>query len=137
VALRDLVKRGTAAKVILPGGNAVDGTIAGVGSVATAGDEEANEPATIEVTVTVDDQSKLGMLDQAPVVVELVSARVENVLTVPVAALVALAEGGYGLQVVTGSSSRYVPVELGAFGTGRVQVTGAGIAEGTRVVVPS
>jgi len=70
-------------------------------------------------------------------VVKLVSARVANVLTVPVAALVALAGQGYGLQVVTGSTSHYVRVQLGMFSGGRVQVTGTGIAVGTRVGVPS
>jgi hypothetical protein len=104
--------------------------------VATAG-QDAQHPATIDVKVTVANQSKLGRLDQAPVVVRLTAQTVENVLTVPVAALVALAEGGYGVQVVTGSTSRYVAVELGMFADGRVQVTGDGITEGTRVAVPS
>jgi hypothetical protein len=54
-----------------------------------------------------------------------------------VAALAALAGGGYGVQVVTGSTSHYVRVQLGMFAGGRVQVTGAGIAAGTRVGVPS
>jgi hypothetical protein len=35
------------------------------------------------------------------------------------------------------TSSRYVPVRLGMFGNGRVQITGAGIAAGTLVGVPS
>jgi hypothetical protein len=87
--------------------------------------------------VTVADQSGLGTLDQAPVTVTLVSASVENVLTVPVAALVALVEGGTGVQVVTGSTSRYVTVKLGMFANGRVEISGDGIVEGTMVGVPS
>ena len=58
-------------------------------------------------------------------------------VAVPVAALVALAGGGYGVQVVTGTASHYVRVQLGMFGGGRVQVSGNGIAAGTRVGVPS
>jgi hypothetical protein len=135
VALQNLVKAGVAATLTLPNGKTVDGTLATVGTVATAGQD--NQPATIEVTVTVGDQSTLGTLDQAPVAVTLVSATAENVLTVPVAALVALAEGGYGVEVVTGSSSHYVAVALGMFANGRVQVTGEGIAEGTIVGMPS
>lgn len=137
VALQRLAKRGTTATITLPDGEQVEGTVATVGSVATAGDEEGNEPATIEVTVTLADQSELGALDQAPVGVELVSARAPNVLTVPVAALVALADGGYGVQALTGTTSRSIPVELGMFGNGRVEISGTGISEGTRVVVPS
>jgi peptidoglycan hydrolase-like protein with peptidoglycan-binding domain len=135
-ALQSLAKQGSTAKVTLPDGKSVDGTVATVGSVATAGHAQG-DPATIDVTVTVADQSGLGTLDQAPVTVTLVSASVENVLTVPVAALVALAEGGTGVQVVTGSTSRYVTVKLGMFANGRVEISGDGIVEGTLVGVPS
>jgi peptidoglycan hydrolase-like protein with peptidoglycan-binding domain len=141
VALQNLVKRGITATVTLPTGKTVDGTVASVGSVATAAPAAtggaATGPATIEVIVTVPNQSVLGTLDQAPVVVELVSASVRNVLTVPVAALVAFAEGGYGVQVMTGPASRFVAVRLGMFADGRVQITGEGIAEGTLVAVPA
>ena len=135
VALQGLARPGAAATVTLPDGGTVGGTIAAVGAVATAG--TATGPATIAVTVTIAHQGALGRLDLAPVTVTLTSARVNNVLTVPVAALVALAGGGYGVQVVTGTATRYVPVQLGTFAGGRVQVTGDGIAAGTRVGVPS
>lgn len=136
VGLQGLVKQGISATVTLPDGETVEGTVATVGSVATAG-QSPTDPATIEVTVTLADQSALGTLDQAPVGVELVSASVQDALTVPVAALVALSEGGYGVQVVTGTAGRYVPVQLGMFANGRVQITGEGITEGTLVGVPS
>jgi peptidoglycan hydrolase-like protein with peptidoglycan-binding domain len=148
-ALQDMAKVGRRATITLPDGSTVNGKVAAVGTVATAAqdenqsgggqdqDQNQNQAATIEVTVTVADQSKFGRLDQAPVIVELTSASVENVLTVPVAALVALAEGGYGVQVVTGSTSRYVAVEPGMFANGRVEVSGAGLTEGTLVGVPS
>jgi peptidoglycan hydrolase-like protein with peptidoglycan-binding domain len=134
VAKQSLVKDGLAATVTLPDGKTVAGTVAGVGSVATAGAQGGS--ATIDVTVQLADQSALGTLDQAPVDVSLVSAKAENVLTVPVAALVALAEGGYGVQVVTGSTTRYVAVQTGMFGNGRVEITGEGISAGTVVGVP-
>jgi peptidoglycan hydrolase-like protein with peptidoglycan-binding domain len=136
VALQNLVKAGNPAKITLPGGQTVDGVLAVVGTVATPG-ADSNHPATIALTVTVADQSKLGVLDEAPVVVAITSAKAENVLTVPVAALVALAEGGYGVQVVDGQSSRYIPVRLGMFADGRVEVTGEGLSEQTLVGVPS
>ncbi|MEN3304401.1 MAG: hypothetical protein V7603_603 [Micromonosporaceae bacterium] len=136
VALQGLARRGSAATVTLPDGRSVAGTVATVGSVATPGNQPGG-PATIAVTVTVADQPALGTLDQAPVTVTLVAASVQNVLTVPVAALVALADGGTGVQVVTGSTSRYVTVRLGMFGNGRVEISGPGIVEGTPVGVPS
>jgi peptidoglycan hydrolase-like protein with peptidoglycan-binding domain len=141
VALQNLVKQGLPATITLPDGTTVNGTLATVGTVATAGQDnggqEQNQPATIEVTVAVDDQARLGTLDQAPVAVSIVAATVHNALTVPVAALVALAEGGYGVQVVTGPTSHYVAVTLGMFAGGRVQITGGDITAGMLVVVPA
>jgi peptidoglycan hydrolase-like protein with peptidoglycan-binding domain len=136
VTLQGLVKPGQAATITLPDGKTVDGTVATVGSVAVPGAREG-DPATIDVTVAISDQSSLGLLDQAPVSVTLVSATVENVLTVPVAALVALAEGGFGVQVVIGSTSHYVAVQLGMFANGRVQISGDSVTEGMLVGVPA
>jgi membrane fusion protein, multidrug efflux system len=59
----------------------------------------------------------------------------KDVLTVPVGALLALAEGGYGLEVVEGSTTRIVAVETGLFADGKVEVSGSGIADGTTVGV--
>jgi hypothetical protein len=58
------------------------------------------------------------------------------VLAVPVTALLALAGGGYGVEIVTGpGTDRLVGVQTGIFAGGRVAITGPGIAAGTRVVV--
>ena len=57
---------------------------------------------------------------------------------VPVSALVALAEGGYAVEIAdTSSGSRLVAVETGLFVDGFVQVTGDGLSEGLDAVVPS
>jgi multidrug efflux pump subunit AcrA (membrane-fusion protein) len=61
----------------------------------------------------------------------------KNVLTVPVAALLALAEGGYGVQVVDGATTRIVTVETGLFADGKVEITGGGLTPGTTVGMPS
>jgi peptidoglycan hydrolase-like protein with peptidoglycan-binding domain len=129
---QQLVKKGLAATVELPGGTQVTGTVAAVGTVAVA----VEDKTTVEVTVTIADQKKLGTLDQAPVDVILESDKREDVLTVPLNALVALAEGGYGLQVVEGGTTRYLAVETGMFAGGKVEVSGGGVAEGMAVGVP-
>jgi peptidoglycan hydrolase-like protein with peptidoglycan-binding domain len=140
VADQHLVRAGIAATVTLPTGQAVPATVQSVGSVATktTTGSGANQTSTttIEVVVAVADQNALGALDEAPVDVTLVAGRRDNVLTVPVGALVALREGGYGVLVVSGSQTRYVPVTTGMFAGGRVEVSGAGIAEGMTVGVP-
>jgi hypothetical protein len=74
------------------------------------------------------------VLDSAPVSVTLVAAEKKGVLAVPVAALVALAEGGYGVQVIEDGKVEYLPVETGMFAAGMVEVTG--VEKGTVVGVP-
>ena len=134
VGKQDLAKVGAKATITLPDNRTIQGTVSRVGSVATAGQQ--GNPATIDVVVDLADQSALGGLDQAPVDVTLTAAQAADVLTVPVAALVALAEGGYGVQVVNGSSVRYVAVKTGMFANGRVEISGSGITAGTIVGVP-
>jgi len=130
------VKKGTTASIELPGGARVSGKVSKVGTVATTTTVDNEQTTTLQVTVAVADQKALGTLDQAPVDVVLRTERRENVLVVPVNALVALAEGGYGLQVVDGSASRYLAVKTGMFADGRVEVSGNGVTAGLIVGVP-
>ena len=66
-----------------------------------------------------------------------------DAFVVPVSALVALAEGGYALEVVTGSAAdgtpttTLIPVEPGLFTDGFVSITGDQVKAGLQVVVPS
>ena len=119
---------GRTAMVTLPDSTRVDGVIAAVGSVVSGG--------TIEVTVTIADQAALGGLEVASVDVAFVSSGRDDVLSVPVAALLALPEGGFALEVVGDGQSRVVPVATGLFASGRVEVAGDDIAEGVLVGVP-
>jgi membrane fusion protein, multidrug efflux system len=122
-----LALEGNAVPVHVPGRGTVQGEIAHVGSVISNG--------MIAVTITIDDQEALGALEAAPVEVDFVSQEREGVLAVPVAALLALAEGGYGLEIVEGNTTRIVPVRTGMFAAGRVEVSGDGIVEGMTVGV--
>lgn len=62
-----------------------------------------------------------------------VSESRKDVLTVPVEALVALREGGYGLDLVAGGKTRTVQVEAGLSADGRIEVSGSGLREGMKV----
>ncbi|MGI5245856.1 peptidoglycan-binding protein [Dactylosporangium sp. CA-139066] len=126
---------GAAASVKLPDDTVVPGRISAIGAVATATVQNNQTKVTVDVTVTVADQAKLGTYDAAPVKVTLVSQQRENVLIVPVSALVALAEGGYGLQLVSDGAARTVAVKTGLFASGNVEVTGPDLAEGLTVGV--
>ena len=56
----------------------------------------------------------------------------------PVNALLALSEGGFGVQsVADDGAKRIVPVELGAFANGQVEVKGDGLTAGMKVTVPA
>jgi multidrug efflux pump subunit AcrA (membrane-fusion protein) len=92
--------------------------------------------ATIAVTIRVDQPRQTGDLDQAPVKVDFVKQRKRDVLAVPVTALVTLAEGGYAIEVSDGTTMHLVTVTTGLFAGGQVEVTGAGLRQGQRVVVP-
>jgi peptidoglycan hydrolase-like protein with peptidoglycan-binding domain len=138
------VKVGDAVTITLPDNQTTPGRITYVSSVATspsaggkAGEEEG--APTVEVDATPTDPAATGHLDQAPVNVEITTERVENVLAVPVDALLALAGGGYAVEVAEGRVHRLVAVTIGLFddAEGVVQVSGQGLSAGQRVVVPA
>lgn len=138
-----LVAEGDAVEVELPDGTRAPATVASVATVAESGstDDESgfggrDEEATVEVVVTLSDPAATGQLDQAPVQVHVERNRAEQVLAVPVNALLALAEGGYAVEVDEGGARRLVAVELGLFAEGMVEVRGDGLAEGMAAVVP-
>ena len=130
VADRALAVEGNTVAVTVPGVSVVEGTIS---EVSTAVREQQLE---IIVTVTIADQGALGELDAAPVEVDFISEAREDVLAVPVAALLALAEGGYGVELVDDDTTRIVPVTTGMFAAGKVEISGEEIAEGMLVGAP-
>ncbi len=121
--------------VVLPDEASTTGTVAAISAVATAG-AQGSAP-TVPVTITLDDQTAGGGFDQAPVSVTITTTHATDVLAVPVAALLALAEGGYAVEKVglTGTSE-LVAVTAGAFADGWVEVTGD-LIEGDKVVTAS
>jgi peptidoglycan hydrolase-like protein with peptidoglycan-binding domain len=136
------VKKGDLVTITLPDNQTTPGRITYVSSVATSpsskpGEEES--APTIEVDATPTDPAATGHLDQAPVNVSITSESVENVLAVPVDALLALAGGGYAVEVAEGRVHRLVAVTVGLFddAEGVVQVSGRGLSVGRRVVVPA
>jgi hypothetical protein len=158
-----LVKPGDAVSIVLPNGTSiVGGHIETVGNVATcpsggtgsgsgapsgsssaststcsSGGSGTNSSPTVPVTITLDSTPELATLDQAPVNVDITTQTARNVLAVPVNALLALQGGGYGVDVVTGSTSRLVGVTTGLYANNLVQVSGSGIRAGLRVQAPS
>ncbi|SDT68547.1 peptidoglycan-binding protein [Actinoplanes derwentensis] len=130
-----LARNGAAAGLTLPDGTEVTGRITGVETTVEESENPDGEDTT-KIVVTVGfDKAPVG-LDDATVTVEFTASQRADVLTVPINALLALAEGGYGLRIVDGTATRIVAVETGLFADGRVEVTGD-VAEGQKVEVPS
>jgi peptidoglycan hydrolase-like protein with peptidoglycan-binding domain len=113
---------GEAVSVILPSQASIPGKITAVGSS--------------QLTVAPSRPGATGTQVNVQVQVALAVQSARDVLAVPVSALLALAGGGYGLEVVGPSGAHHlVGVTAGLFASGQVQVSGPDIAAGTRVVV--
>ena len=129
------VKPGDKVAITLPTGRVTPGVVSSVGKVATGGTSPK-----VTVIVALAHPRAAGALDQAPVTVSITTASVKDALVVPVAALLSRAAGGYAVEEVSpGGRHHLVPVTLGLFddAAGLVQVSGAGLAAGQRIVVPA
>jgi peptidoglycan hydrolase-like protein with peptidoglycan-binding domain len=133
---------GAQVTITLPDGSATGGRITGVGKVAQksssggggGGGDGGQGTATIPVSIALTGQRRVTSLDQAPITVGFAKERRRRALSVPVTALVATAGGNYAVDVVHGARHRRVPVTPGIFASGYVEISGAGLAAGQRVV---
>lgn len=133
-----LAVAGASVEIELPGGTTTQGTVQSVGIPTERKDDQSGEKKTvIPVTISLDDPSAAGDLQEASVTVQFPSERREDVLSVPVGALLSLPDGSYGVERVDadGTTSR-VPVETGLFAGGRVEISGDGLKAGDAVTVP-
>jgi Putative peptidoglycan binding domain/HlyD family secretion protein len=131
------IRKGDTVTITMPDNTTTAGVVASVGSVATTAE---SGDTTITVVITLNDPTVAGTLDEAPVLVAVTTATVENAVVVPVTALLAMAGGGYAVEVDDGSGiRRIVPVTLGLFddSLGFVQVTDTELQVGQQVVVPA
>ena len=140
---QDMVSIGDSVEVELPSEDRINATISYIDPVVT----QSQNGDFIEVKLDISSSEDIKVYDQAPVDVFVTSEVSQDVLYVPVNALIALAEGGYALEIYNGESevgvfegvsgvdTTYVGVEIGVFTNGFVEVSG-NISEGMIVVVP-
>lgn len=138
---RRLAEPGAKVSVELPDGTRVDGRVSEVTTEVDPDDGAEGDPTTkVKVLVALDGakaQKAAASYVLASVDVSFTAGEREDVLTVPVAALVALDAGGFGVEVVRADGgTAYVPVRTGLFADGRVEISGEGIAAGTTVGMP-
>ena len=147
------VKDGERVTITLPDGATTPGAVSSVNTAASSSSSSSNNsdsnnsdnsnsnnsPATITVLVSLTNPKAAGSLNQAPVEVTITTGSVSNALIVPVDALLAVPRGYVVEVIAAGGRHRLVRVTPGVFddAAGTVQVTGAGLAAGQRVVVPA
>lgn len=147
VQYEDMVDKGTKATLTLPDDSTVQAEVTDVGTPTTPSQEGGSgdsggrsggdDKPTLPVELKVEDQKGLGRYQAAAVEVSLKAETREDVLVVPVSALVAQRGGGYAVEVVGADGEvKPRPVKVGMFADSMVEVSGAGISDGTVVGVP-
>jgi membrane fusion protein, multidrug efflux system len=129
------VRVGQRVSIILPSQVSTPGRVTSIGlpGAPAAAGRQQGETSVLMVSPARPAATGTGVV--VPVQVSLTIQSVRGVLAVPVAALLALAGGGYGLEVVLPSGAHHlVGIRTGVFAGGRVQVSGGGLAPGTTVV---
>lgn len=138
---RGLATLGAAVTIMLPTGDAVEGTVAAIGlPVELPKADGSGTTVGIPLRVAVADQAALAELSLSSVTVKFSSVLREGVLTVPVDALVPLSDSAFAVELPAASRDdkrTLLPVTVGAFSAGNVEISGKGIVEGLDVVVPS
>ncbi len=138
---------GTKVGLTMPDGAETTGTVATIGTEADASEDQqegglvpgGSGGPTVPVTITLDDPAAAAAFDTGAVDVAIERSREDGATAVPVLALLALAEGGYAVQLpgAADAPGRLVGVEIGTYADGWVGVTGDGIEPGVEVVVPA
>ncbi len=136
VADQAMLAEGTEIDIEFPGGELVTGTVAYLASSSTTDplDPTAGPQLAVEISLNSVPESA-AELNELDVEVRLVDRLAANATVVPASALVATADGGFAVEVVSGNSTTFVAVDPGMFADGFVEVDG--IEPGTAVVVPS
>jgi peptidoglycan hydrolase-like protein with peptidoglycan-binding domain len=131
---QQILAAGDEVTIELPDFTTTPATVQSVASVATRVEGGGNQ-ATFEVIIILDDPAAAGDLDEAPVQVQIITDSADDVVAVPVTALLALREGGYAVELVLDDgTTQLVAVEPGFYADGLVEV--AGLQPGDEVVVP-
>jgi membrane fusion protein, multidrug efflux system len=124
--------------VVLSSGREIPGTVQSVaassGDSASGGDSAGTgQESSLDAVVSLDDPDQAADAGDGLAQVEFTVQQRKDVLAVPVGALLALAEGGYGLQILDGRSWRIVAVTTGLFADGKVEVSGPELRAGLTV----
>ncbi|WP_329306605.1 peptidoglycan-binding protein [Streptomyces sp. NBC_01260] len=123
--------------VKLADGSTINGRIRSLvhGGSGNGGDSGSDGADKTTVTIALDHQRQAEQAGPSSVTVTVVGETVSDALIVPVTALLALDGGGYGVQVVSGTTTRLVRIQLGLVADAKAQITGD-VQAGAQVVIP-
>jgi peptidoglycan hydrolase-like protein with peptidoglycan-binding domain len=122
-----------------PDGGDIAGTIVSVSAPVLSDEGSGDGPPgrlVLQVVAAADDPSAIAALDAAVLQSAVTTGTAEDVLAVPVAALVVLGDGAFGVEVASGGSTHFVRVTPGIYDRTMVEIDADGLAEGDQVVVP-
>ncbi|MEO3765549.1 peptidoglycan-binding protein [Streptomyces sp. B5E4] len=139
---RQLAEKGTKVTVRLPDDSSAAGTVTDVSTEVQPATDKQEAETKVNLVVGLEGknaQKSAAFYERAAVQVDFTTGTRRDVLTVPVASLLVLPQGGFGVEVVdeTKSTTRYVSVTTGLFADGKVEISGDGITEGITVGMPT
>jgi hypothetical protein len=136
VSNQDLIDIGSKVNIELPDESVIVGTVREIGKIAVIPEANLGGEPYLEVSISLDGGVSLPEWTGAPVIVSVTKEVAQNVLAAPVTSLLAILEGGYALEILTQNSTKLVPVEVGIYADGWVEVDGSGLEPGIEVVLP-
>lgn len=136
VAQQAEVAEGSAVTLTLADRSTAGGTVLAVGGDATRPEDGAVTESTVEVQVQLDGTTSATARDEAAVALAIATESRDDVLSVPVAAIVDGGDGSPAVLTPGGDRFRLVDVETGLAAGGYVEVTGGSLAQGDEIALP-
>lgn len=138
---RQVAVVGGTVTVALPTGVTADGVVEAVAAPVNKPDADGSGSSiVVPVRITVADQAAVAELSLSGVTVSFAGTVKDDVLTVPVDALVPISDTQFAVEVPRKdpeAERTLIPVTVGAFASGQVEISGAKIVDGLSVVVPA
>lgn len=128
---------GGSVSVSLPDGTTASATITASGTPVERDDGLGGTKLKVPLTLVLDDPDAGGSLSEIRVTVTIRHVLAEDVVLVPVLALLARPGGGFAVERVTPRGTELVDVELGAIADGFAEISSGDLGDGDEVVVGS
>ena len=136
VVNKELIQIDSQVKIELPNELEVYGSVSDIGKIAIIPQGNQSGDPYLEVSITIKGDKSFPEWTGANVTVYVTREIASAVMAVPVTSLVSLLGGGYGLEVVTNNTTQLVPVEVGMYSDGWVEVRSEYLKTGVKVMNP-